>query len=142
MQMLNILENFPVAEFGSGSADAIHVLAETARLAYADRSKHLGDPDYYDVPADWLMSKAYARQLAATIDMKRARPSSEVAPGVPPAYESPDTTHFSVMDKWGNAVVNTYTLNFSYGSGITIPGRIFSENIMNRYLSREQTRSP
>ncbi|HSN52860.1 MAG TPA: gamma-glutamyltransferase, partial [Woeseiaceae bacterium] len=101
VQMLNILENFPVAEFGSGSADAVHVLAETARLAYADRSKHLGDPDYYNVPADWLMSKAYARKLAATIDMKRARPSSEVAPGVPPAYESPDTTHFSVMDRDG-----------------------------------------
>jgi gamma-glutamyltranspeptidase/glutathione hydrolase len=91
VQMLNILENFPMAEFGSGSADAIHVLAESARLAYADRSKHLGDPDYYDVPAEWLMSKAYARELAAGIDMKRARPSSEVAPGVPPAHESPDT---------------------------------------------------
>jgi gamma-glutamyltranspeptidase/glutathione hydrolase len=128
VQMLNILENFPVAEFGSGSADAIHVLAETARLAYADRSKHLGDPDYYDVPADWLMSKAYARQLAATIDMKRARPSSEVAPGVPPAYESPDTTHFSVMDRDGNVVSNTTTLNFSFGSGIAVAGAGFLLN--------------
>ena len=71
---------------GAGSADAVHVLAETARLAYADRSKHLGDPDYYDVPDEWLMSKAYAKQLAATIDMKQARPSSDVAPGVPPAH--------------------------------------------------------
>jgi len=128
VQMLNVLENFPVAEFGSGSADAIHVLAETARLAYADRSKHLGDPDYYDVPADWLMSKAYARQLAATIDMKRARPSSEVAPGVPPAYESPDTTHFSVMDRDGNVVSNTTTLNFSFGSGIAVAGAGFLLN--------------
>ena len=128
VQMLNILENFPVAEFGSGSADAIHVLAETARLAYADRSKHLGDPDYYDVPADWLMSKPYARQLAATIDMKRARPSSEVGPGVPPAYESPDTTHFSVMDRDGNVVSNTTTLNFSFGSGIAVAGAGFLLN--------------
>ncbi len=128
VQMLNILENFPMAEFGSGSADAIHVLAETARLAYADRSKHLGDPDYYDVPADWLTSKAYARRLAATIDMKRARPSSEVAPGVPPAYESPDTTHFSVMDRDGNVVSNTTTLNFSFGSGIAVAGAGFLLN--------------
>ena len=128
VQMLNILENFPMAEFGSGSADAVHVLTETARLAYADRSKHLGDPDYYDVPADWLMSKAYARQLAAGIDMKRARPSSEVAPGVPPAYESPDTTHFSVIDRDGNVVSNTTTLNFSFGSGIAVSGAGFLLN--------------
>jgi len=128
VQMLNILENFPMAEFGSGSADAIHVLTETARLAYADRSKHLGDPDYYDVPAEWLMSKAYARQLAAGIDMKRARPSSDVAPGVPPAYESPDTTHFSVIDRDGNVVSNTTTLNFSFGSGIAVTGAGFLLN--------------
>ena len=128
VQMLNILENFPMAEFGAGSADAVHVLAETARLAYADRSKHLGDPDYYDVPAEWLMSKAYARQLAAGIDMKRARPSSEVAPGVPPAYESPDTTHFSVIDRDGNVVSNTTTLNFSFGSGIAVSGAGFLLN--------------
>ncbi len=128
VQMLNVLENFPMTEFGSGSADAIHVLAETARLAYADRSKHLGDPDYYDVPADWLMSKAYARQLAATIDMKRARPSSEVSPGVPPANESPDTTHFSVIDSDGNVVSNTTTLNFSFGSGIAVTGAGFLLN--------------
>jgi len=128
VQMLNILENFPIAEFGSGSADAVHALTETARLAFADRSKHLGDPDYYDVPAEWLMSKAYARQLAATIDMKRARPSSEVAPGVPPAYESPDTTHFSVIDRDGNVVSNTTTLNFSFGSGIAVSGAGFLLN--------------
>jgi gamma-glutamyltranspeptidase/glutathione hydrolase len=128
VQMLNILENFPIAELGFGSADAIHVLAETARLAYADRSKHLGDPDYYDVPSDWLMSKAYAQRLAATIDMKRARPSSEVAPGVPPARESPDTTHFSVMDREGNVVSNTTTLNFSFGSGIAVAGGGFLLN--------------
>jgi gamma-glutamyltranspeptidase/glutathione hydrolase len=128
VQMLNILENFPIAEFGSGSADAVHALTETARLAFADRSKHLGDPDYYDVPAEWLTSKAYARQLAATIDMKRARPSSEVAPGVPPAYESPDTTHFSVIDRDGNVVSNTTTLNFSFGSGIAVSGAGFLLN--------------
>ena len=128
VQILNILEHFPMTEFGYGSADAVHVLAEASRLAYADRSKHLGDPDFYDVPQDWLMSKAYARELAKTIDMQRARPSSEVSPGIPPAYESPDTTHFSVIDRDGNVVSNTTTLNFSYGSGIAVAGAGFLLN--------------
>lgn len=128
LQMLNILEHFPVASMGSGSADAIHVLAEAARLAYADRSEHLGDPDYYDVPVQWLTSKAYGEQLAASIDMKKARKSSDVSPGVEPAYESEDTTHYSVIDSHGNVVSNTYTLNFSFGSGIAVPGGGFLMN--------------
>jgi len=128
VQMLNILEHFPLKEFGSGSADAVHVLAEAARLAYADRSKHLGDPDYYSVPQAWLMSEEYAKELAASIDMKRARPSTEVAPGVPPAYESPDTTHYSVIDRDGNVVSNTTTLNFSFGSSIAVSGAGFLLN--------------
>jgi gamma-glutamyltranspeptidase/glutathione hydrolase len=128
VQMLNILEHFPVAEFGYGSADAVHVLAESARLAYADRSKHLGDPAFYDVPDEWLMSKEYGKELAATIDMQRARPSSEVSPGVLAAYESPDTTHYSVIDRDGNVVSNTTTLNFSFGSGIAVAGAGFLLN--------------
>jgi gamma-glutamyltranspeptidase/glutathione hydrolase len=128
VQILNILENFPMTEFGYGSADATHVLAEAARLAYADRSKHLGDPDFYDVPQTWLTSKEYAKELAATIDMQRARSSTEVSPGVPPAYESPDTTHFSVIDRDGNVVSNTTTLNFSFGSGIAVEGAGFLLN--------------
>jgi|TARA_B110000495_G_C23037498_1_gene620252 gamma-glutamyltranspeptidase/glutathione hydrolase len=128
LQMLNILESFPVAELGAGSADNIHLLAEVARLAFADRSKHLGDPDYYDVPIDWLTSKTYGEQLAASIDMQKARDSSDVASGVLPAYESEDTTHYSVMDKDGNVVSNTYTLNFSFGSGIAVPGAGFLLN--------------
>jgi gamma-glutamyltranspeptidase/glutathione hydrolase len=128
VQILNILEHFPVAEFGYGSADAIHVLAESARLAYADRSKHLGDPAFYDVPMEWLTSKEYGKELAATIDMQRARASSEVAPGVPQLYESPDTTHYSVIDRDGNVVSNTTTLNFSFGSGVAVAGAGFLLN--------------
>jgi len=128
LQMLNIMENFPVTSMGSGSADAIHLLAEVARLAFADRSKHLGDPDHYDVPLEWLTSKIYGEQLAATIDMQKARDSNDVSPGVEPAYESEDTTHFSVIDKDGNVVSNTYTLNFSFGSGIAVPGAGFLLN--------------
>lgn len=128
VQMLNILEHFPVAEMGSGSADAIHILAEVARLAFADRSEHLGDPDYYDVPVEWLTSKAYAKQLAASIDLKKARDSNDVLPGVEPLHESEDTSHFSVIDSDGNVVANTFTLNFSFGSGIAVPGGGFLLN--------------
>lgn len=137
LQMLNILEHFPIAELGFGSADNVHLLAEVARLAFADRSKHLGDPDYYDVPVDWLISKDYAKQLAATIDMRTARKSEDVAPGVAPIPESPDTTHYSVMDAAGNAVATTTTLNFSFGSGIAVPGAGFLlNNEMDDFVSK------
>jgi gamma-glutamyltranspeptidase/glutathione hydrolase len=128
LQMLNILEHFPVAEIGSGSADKAHLLAEVMRLAYADRSKHLGDPDYYPVPVEWLTSENYAAELAASIDMQKARPSTDVAPGVSPPHESEDTTQFSIADEYGNFVSNTYTLNLSYGSGIAVTGAGFLLN--------------
>jgi gamma-glutamyltranspeptidase/glutathione hydrolase len=140
LQMLNVLSHFPVAELGRGSAAKVHLLAEVMRLAYADRSKHLGDPDFYDVPVDWLLSDEYAAELAKTIDMERARPSSEVAPGVPPVHESEDTTHFSVMDAAGNVVANTYTLNGSYGSAISVPGAGFLlNNEMEDFVSKPGT---
>ena len=140
LQMLNVLSHFPIAEMGRGSADNVHVLAEVMRLAYADRSKHLGDPDFYDVPVEWLLSDEYAAELAATIDMQRARPSTEVAPGVPPRHESEDTTHFSVMDAAGNVVANTYTLNGSYGSAISVPGAGFLlNNEMEDFVSKPGT---
>jgi len=128
IQMLNIMEHFPVTEMGAGSADNVHLLAEVARLAFADRSEYLGDPDHYDVPVQWLTSKEYGEQLAATINMQKARDSNDVLPGVEPIYESEDTTHFSVMDKEGNVVASTTTLNFSYGSGIAVPGAGFLLN--------------
>jgi gamma-glutamyltranspeptidase/glutathione hydrolase len=140
LQMLNVLEQFPVGEMGSESADAVHLLAEVARLAYADRSKHLGDSDYYDVPLKWLTSKEYGEQLAASIDMTKARPSEEVAPGVAPPYESPDTTHFSVIDADGNMVANTYTLNFTFGSGISVEGAGFLlNNEMGDFVAKPET---
>jgi gamma-glutamyltranspeptidase/glutathione hydrolase len=137
IQMLNILEYFPVRAYGSESADNVHLLVEVAKLAYADRSKHLGDLDFYDVPAEWLMSKAYAKELAAGIDMQKARPSEEIAPGVPPARESVDTTHFSIIDSEGNMVANTYTLNLSFGSGMTVDGAgFFLNNEMDDFVSK------
>ncbi len=128
VQMLNILENFPMADFGAGSAAAFHVQAEAMRRAYADRSRHLGDPDFYDVPVDWLTSKAYARELAATIDMQRATESRDVAPGVEPAPEGLDTTHVSVIDRDGNVALITYTVNFSFGSRVAVTGAGFVLN--------------
>jgi gamma-glutamyltranspeptidase/glutathione hydrolase len=128
LQMLNILEHFPVAELEPGSADSVHLLTEVARLAYADRSKHLGDPGFYEVPVKWLTSKAYAEELAATIDFRKARNSEDIAPGVAPLSESDDTTHFSIIDAEGNVVANTYTLNFSFGSAIAVAGAGFLLN--------------
>ena len=137
LQMLNILEHFPVAELGFGSADNIHLLAEVARLAYADRSQHLGDPDFYKVPTAWLTSKDYAGELAATIDMQSARKSADVAPGTAPHVESPDTTHYSVIDADGNMVATTTTLNFSFGSAISVPGAGFLlNNEMDDFVSK------
>jgi gamma-glutamyltranspeptidase/glutathione hydrolase len=135
--MLNILEHFPVREFGAGSADEIHVLAEVMRLAYADRSMHLGDPDFYEVPVGWLTSDDYAARLAGTIKMDKARSSSDVNPGTRVPAESEDTTHYSIIDAAGNVVANTYTLNTSYGSAIAVPGTGFIlNNEMDDFVSK------
>ena len=128
IQMLNILENFDIQSMGVHSSDSLHLLTESMRYAYADRSKHLGDPDFYQVPVEWLTSKSYAKQIAKKIDPSKATPSAKVAPGKAPAYESRDTTHFSVVDSKGNAVSNTYTLNFSFGSGVVVNGAGFLLN--------------
>ena len=139
IQMLNMLEGYPIKNLGFGSADSIHILAEVMKRAYADRSKYLGDSDFYDVPAG-LVSKEYAKELNKSISIEKRTPSSEVYAGDPLPYESPDTTHFSVMDAYGNAVANTYTLNFSYGSGIMIPGTgMLINNEMDDFSSKPGT---
>ena len=139
IQMLNMLEEFPIKEMGFGSAESIHILAEVMKRAYADRSKYLGDTDFYKVPSS-LTSKEYAKSLNAFISGDKITPSDEVSPGNPYPYESPDTTHFSVMDSSGNAVSNTYTLNFSYGSGMMIPGTgMLINNEMDDFSSKPGT---
>jgi gamma-glutamyltranspeptidase/glutathione hydrolase len=139
IQMLNMLEEFPIKEMGFGSAKSIHILAEVMKRAYADRSKYLGDTDFYKVPSS-LTSKEYAMSLNAFISGDKITPSEEVSPGNPYPYESPDTTHFSVMDSSGNAVSNTYTLNFSYGSGMMIPGTgMLINNEMDDFSSKPGT---
>jgi gamma-glutamyltranspeptidase/glutathione hydrolase len=137
IQMLNILENFPLAKMGPESADALHIIAEAMKFSYADRSKYLGDPDFVEVPTEALISKDYARGLAAKISMNRALPSDEIAPGDLAIYESDETTHYSVVDAEGNMVGNTYTLMFSFGSGVVIEGTgILMNNNMGNFTLR------
>lgn len=118
IQILNILEQFNLKEMGQNSADSVHTMAEAMKYAYADRSEYLGDPDFVKVPQKALISKDYAKTLAKQIAPDQARPSSEIKPGKLAPYESDQTTHFSVVDKQGNAVAVTYTLNTNFGSGI------------------------
>lgn len=122
IEILNMLEHYPIKEDGVNSAKNIHHMAESMKLAYADRSEYLGDPDFIKIPVTGLTSKAYANELVKTIDDNKARLSSNIKPGKPQPYESDQTTHFSVMDKAGNAVAVTYTLNLNFGSGIVAEG--------------------
>jgi len=128
VQILNILEQFSIKEFGHNSQASLHVMAEAMKRAYADRSEYLGDTDFVNVPLKGLTSKAYAKSLATQIPLDKATPSKSIAPANPLPYESNETTHFSVIDKAGNAVANTYTLNFSFGSGLTAKGTGFLLN--------------
>jgi gamma-glutamyltranspeptidase/glutathione hydrolase len=128
IQILNILEGYPIAEYGHNSAKTIHLMAEAMKLAYADRSQYLGDEDFVKVPLKALTSKKYAESLRQKIDPAKATDSSTIAPGKVLPYESNETTHFSIVDKFGNAVSNTYTINFSYGSGIVVEGAGFLLN--------------
>ena len=137
IQMLNILEPYPLETWGHNSAQYLHHVIEAMKLAYADRSEHLGDPDRMDAPIDFLLAKDYATSRRGIINSAQATASAKIAAGVMPAPESPDTTHYSVADSAGNVVSNTYTLNFSFGSHITIPGTgILMNNEMDDFAAR------
>ncbi|NIB41799.1 gamma-glutamyltransferase [Pseudomaricurvus alkylphenolicus] len=137
LQMLNTLETFPMEEAGVGSSRSIHWMVEAMKWAYADRSKYLGDPDFVDVPVKELIAKGYGQAIARRIHGDRATPSAQISPGLKGSDESRDTTHYSVMDADGNAVSNTYTLNFSFGSGITVPGTgILLNNEMDDFSAK------
>ncbi len=128
VQMLNILSGYDLRADGHNSAAYLHKLIEVMRRAYADRSKYLGDPDFFDVPVAALTDPDYADRLRATIDLETASRSIDILPGAALNPESPETTHFSVIDKDGNAVSVTYTLNFSFGSGYSVDGAGFLLN--------------
>ena len=126
VEMLNILEGYDLTATGFGSADTLHLMTESMRRSYADRARYMGDPDYVEMPLERLTSKAYAAELRETIHPEKASESSPDDFTWP--TESTETTHFSVVDKDRNAVSLTYTLEYSYGSGIVVPGGGFLLN--------------
>ncbi|HEX4555626.1 MAG TPA: gamma-glutamyltransferase [Xanthobacteraceae bacterium] len=118
IEMLNILEGFPPQEVASASPATLHLMIEAMKLAYADRAEYLGDSDAVDVPIEHLTSKDYAATLRAGIDPKKARLSVDIRAGEAPASSGGNTTHVSIVDRDGNAVANTTSLNFNYGLGL------------------------
>ena len=137
LQMLNMLEHFPIAELGAGSAQNLHILAEVMKRAAANRRTWLGDPDFVKVYIDGYISKELAKKMAGDIDMKRVTDVKTIQPEPVKQYESRDTTQFTVMDRFGNAVSNTYTLGFSFGSGYVAEGTgILFDNQMRNFTYR------
>lgn len=137
IQILNLLERYPLSQYGANSAQTIHLLAETMKLAYADRAEYLGDPAFVTVPVKGLTSKKYADELAPRIDTDTVLPADAIKPGQPQPYESDQTTHYSIVDRKGNAVAVTYTLNLSFGSGIVANGTgILLNNEMDDFSAK------
>ena len=128
IEMLNMLENFSLADLGWNTSDYIHILTEVERRAYADRAEHLGDSDYWDSPISMLISKQYAKNRMNNFFMDKATPSKDIFAGDASDYESSETTHYSVIDSDGNAVSVTTTINIGYGSGIVVEGAGFFLN--------------
>jgi gamma-glutamyltranspeptidase / glutathione hydrolase len=139
IEMLNILEGYDVTALGAGTPQALHLLIEVMKRAYADRATFLGDPDAVKIPVSGLASKKYAASLRSTIGDK-ATPAAEIKAGNPNLYEGDNTTHFSVIDRDGNAVSNTYTLNFSYGVGLVAEGTgVLLNNELDDFTSKPGT---
>ncbi len=137
IQILNMMERWPMNQWGADSAQSVHYMTEAMKLAYADRSEYLGDPDFVKIPLKGLISKGYAGELAAGIKPQQARPGKDIRPGRPQPYESDQTTHYSVVDKAGNAVAVTYTLNTNFGSGIVAKGTgILLNNEMDDFSAK------
>jgi gamma-glutamyltranspeptidase/glutathione hydrolase len=133
---LNILNNINIKKYKSDSTKTYHFLAESLRRGHNNRSHFVGDPDYFDVPISELLSAKRTKELITSIDSNKASSIDQVIPYTP-RRESKDTTHFSIIDKDGNAVSNTYTLGLSFGSGVTIPGTgILMNSQMNNFAYR------
>ncbi len=136
-QILKMVESFPLAQYGHNSQKFIQVLTEAEKRAYADRSKYLGDPDFIDIPVDSLLSETYLQQRMQDFSFDAATPSRDIRPGNIEGYESLETTHFSIVDKFGNAVAVTTTLNGSYGSKLYIPDLgFFLNNEMDDFSAK------
>ena len=140
IHMLNALENFNIDTLGWNSTDYVHLLTEIAKRAYADRAQHLGDPDYWDNPRNMFLSKDYAKKRISNISMDSYTPSKEVYSGIYNDNEGTETTHYSVVDKQGNAVAITTTLNTNFGSKHIVEGAGFLlNNEMDDFSSKPGT---
>ena len=126
-EILNILEGYDLKALGFHSAQAVHFMVEAMRHAFLDRNTYLADPAFVKNPLDRLLSKDYAAAIRAKIDPGKATPSSKVEPGIEP-HEKPETTHYSVVDKDGNAVSVTFTINGFFGANVIAPGTGFFIN--------------
>ncbi len=134
LEILNILENFDMKSAGWGSAQSYHLIAEAMKLSYADRFRFATDTGFGRMPLKSMISKAYAAERAKLINPDRASPLSQTEPGDPWAYESRETTHFSVVDSEGNGVSNTFTLGYNFGSGVMLEGTGFLfANLMGNF---------
>jgi gamma-glutamyltranspeptidase/glutathione hydrolase len=137
IELLNILENFDLKKYGFGSSYTIHYLVEAMKRVYADRAEYLGDPDFVQIPLDKLLSKEYAKELASEIDTFYATPSSRIIRSVSPTTEGVHTTHYSVVDRWGNVVAVTTTINSYFGSMVAVDGAgFFLNNEMDDFSAK------
>jgi gamma-glutamyltranspeptidase/glutathione hydrolase len=137
VEMLNILEGFNLAKSRSGTVTSATLLAEAMKIAYADRAEFLGDPDFVDVPVDRLTSKDYASVRRKKISTRRATPSAAISAGSIPRREHSETTHFSIIDRWGNCVSVTTTLNDFFGCGVMVDGAgFFLNNEMDDFSAK------
>jgi len=138
LQMLNMLGNFDLGKYQQGSAKSLHLLAEVMKRAAANRRTYLGDPDFVEIPMQGYLSKQLARHMAKDINLRKAAKVKDIDPQAPGKYESRETTHFSVIDRFGNAVSSTYTLGYSFGSGF-VAGEtgILLDNQMRNFSYRD-----
>lgn len=137
IQLANILEHFPLATLGVNSAASLHILTEAMNLAYNNRNHYLGDPHFVHIPMRRLLSKKYGKVLAERMNEQHHTPAASIAKIPWDDQESQQTTHFSVLDKEGNMVANTYTLNYSFGNGYTVPGTgILLNNEMDDFTAK------
>ena len=137
IHMLNLLEPYDLGGWGFGSVDAVSVLTEAMKLAYADRAEFLGDPDFYPVPVNTLISKSYAETRRKLIAPKAPKPSDAISHGMITPVEHNETTHYSVIDRWGNAVSTTTTINGWFGNGVVVDGAgFFLNNEMDDFSAK------
>ncbi len=140
LQLMKSVEPYPISDWGHNRARTVHLMTEAERWVFADRSKFLGDPEFYKVPQEELLDADYVAGRMKSYQENQATPSAEVQPGVIPGYESEETTHFSVVDAQGNAVAVTTTLNGWYGSHVLVPGSgFFLNNEMDDFSAKPGT---